>query len=285
MRDCTLAWFAFLLALWTAVLTGDQIPAAEIPAAATGVDLLAAAGIQGGLAVHVGCGDGSVLDTFSNNARFLAVGLDPDPAEVAAARVRFQSQEVYGRVTVDLLRSDQLPFIDNLVNLLIVEHDIQVSESELLRVLAPQGVLWRRGTEGWSSITKPMPSDYDQWTHYLHDATNNAVSSDSAVGPPRHYQWIGSPEYLRHHDHLSGLSAMVSAGGRIFYIIDLGPLVRPDAARMDPDRPRCVQRRHPLATGDPQVALSFVAPQTRPGPTHAPPGRCGRSCLRHARRG
>ncbi|HID08233.1 MAG TPA: hypothetical protein EYP10_13925, partial [Armatimonadetes bacterium] len=60
-------------------------------------------------------------------------------------------------------------------------------------------------------------------THYLHDATNNAVSNDTVVGLPYHIQWVSGPKWTRSHDHLNSISAVVSSGGRIFYIIDEGP--------------------------------------------------------------
>ncbi|GAG31683.1 unnamed protein product, partial [marine sediment metagenome] len=59
--------------------------------------------------------------------------------------------------------------------------------------------------------------------HFLHGADNNAVARDTVVGPPRRFQWISGPRWARSHDHLSSLSAMVSAKGRIFHIIDEAP--------------------------------------------------------------
>src|ERR1017187_2727243 len=35
-------------------------------------------------------------------------------------------------------------------------------------------------------------------------------------------QWTGSPRWSRHHDRISSLSAMVSAGRRMYYIMDQG---------------------------------------------------------------
>ena len=56
-----------------------------------------------------------------------------------------------------------------------------------------------------------------------YDAGNNAVAHDAAIGPPRHLQWACGPAWSRHHDHMASLSAMVSAQGRVFYIMDEGP--------------------------------------------------------------
>ncbi|UCC32141.1 MAG: PQQ-binding-like beta-propeller repeat protein, partial [Phycisphaerales bacterium] len=65
--------------------------------------------------------------------------------------------------------------------------------------------------------------EIDEWTHYLHDASNNAVAHDSVIEPPSRYQWVAGPRYSRQHDHMSSVSAVVSANGRLFYIFDEAP--------------------------------------------------------------
>jgi outer membrane protein assembly factor BamB len=76
----------------------------------------------------------------------------------------------------------------------------------------------------WKKTVKRRPSEVDEWTHFLHDASNNAVSDDSVVGPPHQLQWVAGPRWARSHDHLASLSAAVSSGGRIFYIVDEAPI-------------------------------------------------------------
>ena len=51
-----------------------------------------------------------------------------------------------------------------------------------------------------------------------------AVSNDTTVGPAQGLHWTCGPEYARSHEHFSSVSAMVTAGGRVFYIIDEGPI-------------------------------------------------------------
>ena len=75
----------------------------------------------------------------------------------------------------------------------------------------------------WTKTVKPRPAEMDEWTHYLYDASGNPVSHDLLVAPPGRLQWVGSPRWARHHDHMASMSALVSASGRIFYIIDEGP--------------------------------------------------------------
>ena len=198
-------------------------PAAQDAPAKQAEQILAESGVQGGLVVQLGCGDGRLTAALRPNQSYTVLGLDSDAAHVAKARALIQSRGLYGSVTVDRWQGGRLPLIDNLVNLLVAEGEPSVSDEEMLRVLAPGGVAYIRANRVWNKTVKPWPPELDEWTHFLHDATNNAVSRDTVVGPPRHYQWLGSPTYLRHHDHMSGFSAMVSAAGRIFYIIDLGP--------------------------------------------------------------
>jgi outer membrane protein assembly factor BamB len=193
--------------------------------------ILDASGVSGGLIVHLGCGDGTLTAALRAGDGFAVHGLDTHPDNVARAREQVKSRGVYGAVSVDLYDGQQLPYIDNLVNLIIVsEGELQVAKSELTRVLAPQGVVVRVGLDTGTPrletlFRKPRPEDIDEWTHYLHGPSGNAVARDSVVGPPRRMQWVGSPRYSRHHDRMSSVSAVVSAGGRVFYIFDEAPPV------------------------------------------------------------
>jgi len=50
------------------------------------------------------------------------------------------------------------------------------------------------------------------------------VAHDELVGPPGRIQWIAQPRHMRSHEHIPGIYALVSAGGRIFYIVDQAPI-------------------------------------------------------------
>ncbi|MCD6304569.1 MAG: PQQ-binding-like beta-propeller repeat protein, partial [Planctomycetes bacterium] len=80
----------------------------------------------------------------------------------------------------------------------------------------------RAGIDGWAKWIKPRPADIDEWTHFLHDETGNAVARDERVGPPRHVQWAARPQHSRDHDALASMSAMTTSGGRVFYVFDEG---------------------------------------------------------------
>jgi len=90
-------------------------------------------------------------------------------------------------------------------------------------VLRPGGVAYVKEGGGWSKTVKPWPAEMDEWTHFLHGADGNAVAADRLVGPPRHVQWLEGPLWSRHHDTVPSINALVSAGGRIFYMVDEAP--------------------------------------------------------------
>jgi len=129
---------------------------------------------------------------------------------------------VYGPVSVDRLRGAQLPYVDNLVNLVVAEDLGDVPRSEVMRVLAPGGVAYVRAGGAWKKTVKPRPEAIDDWTHFLHGPDGNAVADDTVVGPPHGVRWVAGPEHCRDHDALASLSAMTSSGGRLFYIFDEG---------------------------------------------------------------
>jgi len=192
----------------------------EAPSAAQILDTM---NITGGLVVHIGCGDGKLTAGLGASESVLVHGLDSDQANVAAAREHIRKMGVYGRVSVERWTSRRLPYADNLVNLVIAESPGKVTRAEIMRVLVPNGVAYVKNGTVWTKTVKPRPKSIDEWTHYLYDASNNAVASDTVVGPPKRVQWTCGPQWARSHDHLSTTSAVVSAGGRVFTIIDEGP--------------------------------------------------------------
>ncbi|MBL7133101.1 MAG: PQQ-binding-like beta-propeller repeat protein [Phycisphaerae bacterium] len=202
------------------------ISCTSAPAAAQSAkQILDATGVKGGLVVHVGCDDGKPLGppggltaALRANDSYLVHGLDADGANVEKAREHIRKLGLYGKVSVEQWTQKHLPYTDNLVNLLVSEDLGKVPMAEVMRVLAPLGVAY----VGGKKTVKPWPKEIDEWTHFLHDASNNAVARDTVVGPPRRMQWACGPLWTRSHEFISSLVAMVSASGRIFYLFDEG---------------------------------------------------------------
>jgi len=191
--------------------------------------ILEISGVQGGLVVVIGCDSPELLEGLRAGDSYVVHGLDRDPGKVAAARVYLREKGLYGSVTAARWDGSQLPFADDLVNLLVESGESNSTTDEIVRVLAPNGVAVKlspdtRHLTPDAFFRKPWPAEIDGWSHFLHDASNNAVSSDTVVEPPKGLRWTCGPAYARSHEHFSSMSAMVTAGGRIFYIIDEGPI-------------------------------------------------------------
>ncbi len=213
-------WILFAAALLSSEATG-----AEPDVNALAREVIEASGAEGGLVVHLGCADGRLTAALRADDRFLVHGLDSDAQNVAKARTHLRSIGINGKVSVDQFSGNVLPYADNLANLIVVSgFGCQVSGEEIRRVLAPGGVAVTLDSQRstLSSFRKPWPRELDEWSHYLHDASGNAVADDSVVGPPRHLQWIATPLYCRSHEWDSSVCALVSGGGRVFYILDEG---------------------------------------------------------------
>ena len=182
--------------------------------------ILEATGVKGGLVVHIGCGNGRLTAALRANDSYLVHGLDADAANIEKAREYIGSLNMYGNVSVEHWTDDRLPYIDNLANLIVSEDLGRISMDEVMRVLAPKGAAYIKNGDTWTKTVKPRPKEIDEWTHFLYDATGNAVAKDTIAGPPRHMQWTAAPTWTRNHHKLASISAVVSAQGRVFYIMD-----------------------------------------------------------------
>ncbi|MEA3226918.1 MAG: PQQ-binding-like beta-propeller repeat protein, partial [Planctomycetota bacterium] len=219
MKNTRLAFITLLLYLSVALFLCSVVEAQEQQAQR----ILDAAGVKGGLVVHVGCGDGRLTAALCANNSYIVHGVDRDSENIAKAREYISSLKLYGKVSIKQLLGDELPYIDNLVNLVVAEDIGVVSTDEVMRVLAPRGVAYVKKGKRWEKTVKPWPGQLAEWTHYLYDAAGNAVAKDSLIGPPRHMQWTAEPVWSRNHHTLASISGVVSAQGRMFYIVDEGP--------------------------------------------------------------
>ncbi len=185
-------------------------------------EILDTSGVQGGIVVHLGCGDGKLTAALRVSDSYTVHGLEADPAKVAEARNYIKAKGIYGPVSVEQFSGSVLPYTDNLINLIIVQDRGDVPRNEVMRVLAPGGVACVHRNGNWRNFVKAWPDNIDEWTHFLYDASNNAVANDSVVGPPRSLQWVAPPLWLRSHETPSGIQSPVSAAGRLFYFFDEG---------------------------------------------------------------
>jgi len=210
-----------LTTLLTVCLLVGTAPAGNTDLTAQAKKILDSTGIQGGILVHLGCGDGKLTAALARD-NITVHGLEADPAKVAEARDYIHTQGIYGPVSVEQFSGSRLPYADNVVNLVFVQEQGNIGRREVMRVLAPGGVACGLRNGQWIQITKPWPGNIDQWTHFLHDASNNAVADDTVVGQPRNLHWVAPPRWLRSHETPSGIQSPVHSDGRMFYFFDEG---------------------------------------------------------------
>ncbi|MCP4259419.1 MAG: PQQ-binding-like beta-propeller repeat protein [Planctomycetes bacterium] len=233
----------------------------EAAASRTANALIQSSDLPGGICIVLGRTDAELALSISSFGRFTVQALYHDESSLNAARKDIDRQGVYGKVSADLGRYNQLPYTDNLVNIIVADNHRMLearglSATELYRVLTPRGVVfigdssipqgqkpkWLekvktqmnvagmqdiqliKDSDIWLKATKPWPSEIDEWTHFLHGADGNPVANDSVVAPPKHYQWISKPLWLRSHESDSSIKTLVTARGRLFYIADEAPI-------------------------------------------------------------
>ncbi len=191
-------------------------------------------GFEGGLVVELGLVDAEFTAALADHEAVTVQALAADPNQAARARNEIEARGLNGKVTVELFDGAALPYADNLVNLIVLHHGdairdrLDIPLDEILRALAPGGALchWKAGSRGSEPqiVRKPWPEEIDDWPHFLHGPDGNAVAADRRVAPAAALQWVVEPMYCRSHEIDSSLPAMVSSGGRLFYILDEGPV-------------------------------------------------------------
>ncbi len=144
--------------------------------------------------------------------------LAPLGSDIATPRRKLQERGLYGRISIDHWAGGRLPYADNLVNGIVVDGRVVVSDrDELLRVLVPEGSAWVRTASGTERVDKARPVEMGEWSHPWQDAHGSLVSADRALDAPNGFQWIASPTFpMAHRKNSTGV--VLSSGGRTFFI-------------------------------------------------------------------
>jgi len=248
------------------VVQASPAPAADAPsppALKAASEMVRRSGAPGGICAVIGAPDAELPLALAKQGSFVVHCLDREASRCAGKRRSVRARGAYGTVSAGTLEGSRLPYTDNLINIVVVEgypalRKQGLSAAEIVRVLTPLGTgyvaaaspsgarpawldaltaeLRAAGIEDtsfveasgwWLRFRKPWPADIDEWTHYLHASDGNPVARDRVVGPPRHYQWTSGPTWMRSHETDSSISTLVTAGGRLFYIVDEAPISLP----------------------------------------------------------
>ena len=168
-----LGLFAFLCPFGI-LATMQSAEPADPAAVEKAAEILKQSKVTGGFIVLLDARDGHLADALGASGNYTVHGLAADGTQVDKARQYLLGQGRYGMVSIEQLASpERLPYIDNLVNLVVSESDpveLGISMEEITRILRPNGIAIIKSGGQWKKTVKPWPENIDEWTHYFHDA-------------------------------------------------------------------------------------------------------------------
>jgi outer membrane protein assembly factor BamB len=97
---------------------------------------------------------------------------------------------------------------DDLADAVVVSSDVKIAESEVLRVLRPEG----KGFVAGKTLTKPFRKDTDEWSHPYRAPDNNPQSADLVLKRPYLTHYMVEPWYCP-----LPMQSVIS-GGRVFKV-------------------------------------------------------------------
>ncbi|MBA4386812.1 MAG: hypothetical protein C0404_02455 [Verrucomicrobia bacterium] len=165
--------------------------------------ILKTAGFNQGLCLHLGAGrteSAGLTAALAENSDMVVHGLALDEASLERARKEIVARKMFGRAMAEKIESKSLPYTVDQSNVAVVEDlaaltALGISKDDILRVIAPGGVLLIREQNQWTKMVKPRPAEMDEWTHVTHGPDGNLVSTDKLVSFPVGLRWIGGLPY------------------------------------------------------------------------------------------
>jgi len=165
-------------------------------------------GVNRGICVVLGDTTGELAIDLAYRSELLIYSQLQNEAQVESARKAADEAGFYGtRIYVEKGGLERVHLADNLADALIAVGDaIQLSQSEALRVLRPEGKAIV-GNEEW---TKAFPEGVDDWSHPYHGPDNNTQSNDKVILAPYLSQFFAEPRYA------PAIQVAVASAGRVF---------------------------------------------------------------------
>ncbi|MCE5326924.1 MAG: PQQ-binding-like beta-propeller repeat protein [Planctomycetaceae bacterium] len=201
---------------------------------ARATEVLKTAGIDRGVCLMLGCGDGRVAIEIARQSRLRVIAVDTDSEAVASARKEIQAVGLYGaRVAVHHLPGyEAMPFVGNFANIIVASQPLsEPAVAEATRLLCPgSGVLIQGGDAGCHggrssaamslTTTRPPIPTAGVWTHQYGLADNTAYGGEALAGAGSTHelavQWVGKPGPRYQPDRNGRKPAPLAINGRLF---------------------------------------------------------------------
>jgi outer membrane protein assembly factor BamB len=186
--------------------------------------LLKTSGISGGICLVIG-GDAKLAAELASSSKLYVRLHTRDEERALAAGAQFAAGELRNRIGVSSHRLDPMPYISNLLNLIVVGDVAGLKPKELVRVLAPGGVLAVKGSlktdlkkfgsaAGFDLYRKPAYGPDQDWGGSAGNSSLGNSAQKSRLKPSANIRWRAEP---RHHRMSNNYETMICAGGRTFY--------------------------------------------------------------------
>ncbi|MBN2271538.1 MAG: methyltransferase domain-containing protein, partial [Sedimentisphaerales bacterium] len=195
-----------------------------------------------GYCLVLDCGRGRLAYELAKATELKIIGVEPDAANVAAARKAIDRAGLYGRIAIHHRPSTQLPYTKYFANLIVSDGALRTGElaaspKEIFGLLRPAGGMivfgtpagkgvrerledwgrseipgWKVRKSGdmlWASAKRASLAGSGEWTHIHAEPGNSACSGDRLVKGAMAVQWFGrpGPEPMidRHHRNVPPL--------------------------------------------------------------------------------
>ena len=165
---------------------------------------------------------------LAKSGKVLVHCITPDNATAERMNQEAGAAGLSGTVSAEMLSLNPLPYRDHLLNALIIEDFDHASAAgltmaDVMRAVAPQGLLCFNRGGRWQSTTRERPAEMDDWPQTFRNAGGNRVSDDRLLKFPVGLRWHdGLPFNLRIGIHnanaWTSTRAMVISGGRLFTV-------------------------------------------------------------------
>jgi outer membrane protein assembly factor BamB len=186
--------------------------------------LVKTSSITGGICLVIGA-DAKLATAIAAGSNLYVRLHAKDEKKALAAGAVFAAGLHGNRMGSAAHRLDPMPYISNLLNLIVVGDSSGLKPKELLRVLAPGGVLAVKGSlktdlkkfgsaAGFDLYRKPAYGPDQDWGGSEGNSALGNSAHKSILKPSASIRWRAEPRF---HRMSNSYQTMICAGGRVFY--------------------------------------------------------------------
>jgi len=190
--------------------------------AAAAEEIIAKTSVTEGYCVDLECGEGQLAYELARRTRLNICAIDPDPANVRAARQKLDAAGLYGvRVTVHQADLDAVPYPKRFANLIVSGRAVEDGAASMpmdamVRVQRPFGGVACMGKRAAMEVNvRGTLPGAGAWTHQYCTPANNNCSTDTIIKAPLRMLWFRDSDFVMPSRHGRG-PASVFYEGRLF---------------------------------------------------------------------